>query len=268
MKNRLMGLGIVWALLLASHAILAQVQHGTIVVVYYGEDMIAIAADSAALKAGRVTSECKLASIDGKLLFVTSGASLDNIIEARRAYSIAVAEGGDDLPLRTATIWHRVIAEKWQIRYRVRPQSVLEDVAIEHGGVTTAYFAGLGGTPRRLQLVMSRISFDPSAKQFNGTSAAASECLNTLCAMGKLDVAKEYILQTSDRAKQEWAQWDDQNGPFAGPQGKARVAMRLVDLTIANDHDDIKLGPPVDAATLAADGTVRWVARKDQCPAD
>jgi hypothetical protein len=283
MKSRLLRWGVVWACLLASQATLAQVRFGTIAVVYYSEGKIAIAADSAGFlnASSPITSECKLAAIDGKLLFVTAGATAyrrlrptadvvepwDNIDEARKAYSFALAAGGDDLPLHTAKIWQQLITEKWQSLYRIHPKHVTDAVAVEHGGLTTAYFAGLGGTTRQLQLIKSHVSFDQSNEQpFSGTSAIASECLNTLCAMGTLDVAKEYILQTSDRARKEWAQWDDKTGPFAGPDGKVRVTMRLVDLTIAFHQGEDKVGPPIDAVELAADGTIRWVARKQQCP--
>lgn len=286
MKNLPLRWGIIWACLLVSQATLAQVRHGTIVVVYYGRDKIDIAADSAGFldaSSRQITSECKLAAIDGKLLFVDAGASgyrplrssadvvppWENIDEARKAYSLAVAGGNDELPLRTAHIWQQLIVERWKSLYRIHPESVMNAVAIEHGGLTSAYFAGLGGTPRQLQLIKSRVSFDPSNEQpFSGTSVIGSECLNTLCALGTLDVAKEYLLQTSDRSRQEWAQWDSKTGPFSGPDGKVRVAMRLIDLTIAYHQGEDRVGPPIDAVELAADGTIRWVARKDQCPAN
>jgi hypothetical protein len=58
----------------------------------------------------------------------------DNIDEARKAYSFALAAGGDDLPLRTAKIWQQLITEKWQSLYRIHPKHVTDAVAVERGG--------------------------------------------------------------------------------------------------------------------------------------
>jgi hypothetical protein len=154
MKSRLLRWGIIWVCLLASQATLAQVQYGTIGVVYYGKDKIAIAADSAGFlnASSPITSECKLAALGGKLLFVNAGASgyrrlrpssdvvqpWDNIDEARKAYSLAAAAGNDELPLRTAQIWQQLIAEKWNFLYRIHPERVMDAIRLEHGGLTTA----------------------------------------------------------------------------------------------------------------------------------
>ncbi|MGE5056991.1 MAG: hypothetical protein ACM3WP_22770 [Acidobacteriota bacterium] len=220
-------------------------------------------------------------AISGKLLFAASGVGAyrplrpgdvqpwENIDEARKAYAIALKDGTEDLPLRTATIWQQLILKRWQGLYQLHPETVMQAVEVEHGGVTTAYFAGRSGLARPLQLVQSRVSFALSAAQpFSAISEISSECWNRMCALGTLDVAKEYLQQSTDRARREWEQWTSKAGPYSGPEGKVRAAIRVVDLTIAYHKGDQPVGPPIDAAEITADGSIHWVARKDQCPAE
>lgn len=84
---------------------------------------------------------------------------------------------------------------------------------------------------------------------------------------GKGEVADEHIYVRTERAKEEnnrWRDWSKED-----PQTfHARIAARLVELTIQHHPDKKSVGGPIDAVTLSLADGIQWVQRKPECPAN
>jgi hypothetical protein len=144
-------------LAVASSPTLAQIQHGTIGVVYYTKDKIIVAADSRVLpsfvNASPDDNECKVTTPYGKLVFVSSGAaayhnggvagsvqSWSNIEEIHRAYSTT--------SLLYSTNYDRImgtaesIASNWQSLLLEHPDVVIDAARMGNGILTRAIMGG------------------------------------------------------------------------------------------------------------------------------
>jgi len=100
--------------------------------------------------------------------------------------------------------------------------------------------------------------------------SCATQLLAPYCAIGETDVSLEYATTIGPKTVPELGALISGKA-FSPTFGTADYdilrAIRLVDLTIAC-HKGNDVGDKIDAVQLSKDGTVRWFARKGNCPAD
>lgn len=259
--------------------------HGTLVVAYVTDNEIAMAADSGSAGEGtkKPDEACKIAAIDGKLLFATSGtadiqSSVDpklgwgNLEEARTAYNRASQKGGAIL-VSAADNWANQVVAKWNRLY-LNNRNEVEKMIAEHTAGTEAFFAAaVNGKPSLLHV---EVAFQPAAGHEQAPFAyhieplAANRCPNHLCSIGYPEAVAPYATGSTEEARKEVSEWNSQAWPGAAGDRDVLIAIRVVDLAIANygGKPESGLSPPIDAAKLTADGTVRWYSRKPACPAN
>lgn len=268
---------LLFSLLLAPPA-LAQIEKGSVGVIYYTNDKLIMAADSRSITRGREANDtkCKLAALGKNIVFINSGMlsydasgtvlpGLDTIEEAHAAYQRSLTNPGPDLLDQvvaewTASVWGRITP-----LYIHDPQLVLRGA--ENDILTIAMFGESRSDLLRLFLV--RITVDPNRPplQAIGIDRRQLTPSTAVRAIGKADVVSAYLDRSNPRTRQEDQQWASDSQQL-GPENRDIMRIvRLVDLTIAYDGSGT-VGGPVDALELGRGGEVRWVQRKPNCPAD
>ncbi len=255
---------------------------GTLVVVYFANNKIAMAADSGSGGewAGEPDKICKLTAIDHRLLFATSGAATvtspgdpslgwNNVEEARSAYAQASKMGGAVLA-NTVQIWTTAVTSKWNRLLSARQVEMMKVISSDrdNAGSNAFFAAAVNGMP---QLIHAQIAFDPMGtgrKEFayRIESFTADSCPNHICAIGHAEAVAHYGDLDTESARKEASEWNTQAWPGRENDREALIAIRLVDLGIADPKNG--LAPPIDAAVLEPDGNIRWIARKAACPED
>jgi hypothetical protein len=274
------------SLLCLIYPVAAQVEHGTIGVVYFTKEKISVAADSRALytqidgrKLPPDDTVCKIAALGGNVIFVSTGTmqvrdipgvpDWNNIGMAQLAY-------GKVRSLHSTARGHiREIADEWSrsVSQNFRTLALLHlDLPKQmapNGILTDALFGGLdaGGN---LVLFVAEIVASPGPLSGIEGRVWQGDCAShhNFCADGSPEIAFEFADQTSERAKVEAAQWEPGKWKptkgFSSDDRDMLWTMRMVELTIQY-HKGGDVGGPVDAVQLNRDGSVRWYARKQNC---
>lgn len=261
----------------------AQVQHGSVGVVYFTQDKIAVAADSRGIltrkdgsKAPPDDSICKIATFGGKVIFVSTGLERsfdygplvpgwDNISIARNAYiKIASIKGGISGNLADmAKEWSTQVASRFNTMALMRPD-VFKGMLPQAGAFTVAH---LGGFDARGNLVLFAMTVSPSTSRTSAepdTWAVASCPDQNFCALGVVNIVSEFANASSERAKTEVAEWKAPAGSSPRDYDMFKT-MRMVELTIRyNQGQDV--GGDIDGVQLSHDGSLHWQAQKKNCP--
>jgi hypothetical protein len=261
---------------------IAQIQYGTVGVVYYTKDKIVMAADSRGFIVGNTTpddSVCKIAAPYGKMVFVSSHAMAyrnlgyfdfvqpwSNIEEIHRAYDTAspLFSTNHDRIVGTAIERAKSISSHFQSMLLWHPEKVI-DVARKGNGVLTRAMIGGFDDNGALILLQAIITFQESVLANVSSTVQILDCPRSYCAIGEIEVEQEFVNLTSKRAKKEAKKWK--------PPKKSKLedydilrTMRLVELTIQYHGDDV--GGRIDAVQMDKDGSVRWFAIKENCAKD
>jgi hypothetical protein len=272
----------VFVIALISTPTLSQVKHGTIGVTYFTQDKIVMAADSRGIVFGKnvppTDSECKIVAVNKELVFISSGIvsyesggsldlvqAWDNREEIRSAYGkVAGLYGTSRGHVQDVAIeWGKSILSHFSSLYLFHRETMIDDAGKENGVPTAALIGGFDALGN-LVLFKMQISFNQFGPNPLGLSVDQVMCPNSFCPMGEIDTAEEFILETSQRAKDEAVKSKIFPSSSTSDYDILR-AMRLVDLTIADSGlDDV--GGPIDALELTRDGGFRWYARKSNCP--
>jgi hypothetical protein len=259
-----------------------EARHGTLVVAYLTDKKIAMAAESGTAGEGaeKPDSVCKLAAIDHKLLFATSGVGTlrvvsdpklgwDNVEEARIAYERASKMSGTVL-YNAANIWGRQIALDWNRLYLARRSEMVKKIGDGNTGANAFFAAAVNGAP---QLVYVEVTFQPTGEgrapfAYSVETVPPERCPNHICAIGHGEAVAPYGNLTTDSARKEVNQWSTQVWPGTPDDREVLIAIRLVDLAIADLGNDPHngLSAPIDALELKGDGSFRWFIRKPACP--
>jgi hypothetical protein len=219
----------------------AQVGSGTIIILDFAKDKLAIAADSRITFDDRppLDSHCKIRVFSHRIVFTEMGAigfnrapfdprlGWSNSALARRAVrEQANSDKNPDVEIKDiSSIWANSLAAYWRDAYQTTDREAVTRIAKPGGGlITGAVFA----------------------EARNGSPG-------------------EFCTQSSSRAKVEAEKWKPSPELADRVSRETLHAMRLVDLTIA--FDPIQgLGGEIDALELHNDGTINWVFRKQNCP--
>ena len=263
----------------------AQVGHGTVVILDFFKDKLAIAADSRVTYEDRPPQDtvCKIRQYQHRIVFAEIGAlgfmpgahdpfrGWDNVELAYRSVRAqASPEKDPDTELKDiAGIWARTLASYWNTAYRYQPDSVARAAFWGAGQISSGFFAEIrNGTIHTLHVdVELDKDKSPPMSAFTFKMGDCWPCGDgeRVCAMARPLIPKEFCEQTSQRAKDEAAHWTPSPELVAKISRETLHAVRLVDDTIAFDPM-IGLGGKVDALELRNDGTINWIFRKPSCP--
>lgn len=267
-----------------SHPAVSQVQHGSVGVVYYTKNKIVVAADSRVSSSGGGAivpsndNECKVVALDGDVVFVSTnmvrvlgsllvpGWDNNSMIRAAYAKIRGVNSGVRGHLADVAEEWSAMAAANFNAMARFQPhifRQMTSDVGDE--AFTIAYIGGADGSGNLVLFGMDVIpnSFHTAAVGRVGPIPACSH--HNFCAIGVTDIVVEFADTSSDRAKREAAEWKPPKGTPPIDYDAIKT-MRMVELTIQHRTGN-DVGGPVDAVQLNRDGSIRWYARKKNCPA-
>jgi len=273
-------------LAIATYPTFAQIQYGSLGVAYYSKDKdkIIMAADSRALMtngAPPVDNYCKIAAPHRKIIFVATGSgghknrgpadpvqSWSGTEEIHRAYDIAslLPTTNSDLLWRTASEWIESVSHHFDDLYRSDPQQVIDLARIQNGGLIKAFIGGMENDGKLILFKMS-ITFRPSITgNIHYEKGTVLPCPESFCPLGDIDIAEEFIKQTSARANKEAREWKPPK--TSKPEDyEILKTMRFVKLTeIYNKGNDV--AGPIDAVQMTKDGSVHWYAKKENCADD
>jgi hypothetical protein len=264
----------------------AQVGSGTIVVLDFSKDKLAIAADSRVTFDDRPPEDsfCKIEVFRHRIAFTEMGAigfrrgSSDPLLgwsNSALAHRSVLAEENSskdpDSEIKDiASVWANTLASYWRSAYQSDRDAVDRVIANSHNApITAAVFAETrnGAIHWRFVAVSFFPEMNPPIQAITGEMHHCWPCGQgeKVCAMARPAVPEEFCTQTSPRAKDEAAHWTPSAELADKVDREALHAIRLVDLTIG--FDPIKgLGGPIDVLELHNDGTVNWVSRKQHCP--
>jgi hypothetical protein len=281
----------IFVLICASLAV-AEVNHGTVGVIYYTQDKIIMAADSRALFSGSTTppddTQCKVAAPYGEFLFVSAGLGGSVRIKAsdpvppwsnqdlaRVAYGKLRGFPAANFVKSVAVKWTELELANLEIMYRYFPEHILKAADMGHGKIVDAMFGGR--EDGLLKLFLVQISFDkmqvPSMRVTIMDYFSCPEETGHFCVIGDSTIVLEFLKQTSKRARDEAGTWKPSPTVKARDRDIVR-AMRLVELTIryqtgimVDGQTQKDIGGPIDAVEFGRTGSLRWYQKKKNCPA-
>jgi hypothetical protein len=262
----------------------AQIEHGSVGIIYYTNEKIVIAADSRGVKsrgsqkASQDDTVCKIFAPDGKIVFVatgnvnyTSAGQNDPVrpwmssVEVRRAYHNIVAHYGTPRGhvQEIAREWGRIMQEHFAMLYAAQPTHTASLADPQTGIITAGIFGGFAADGR-LGLFVARVVINPSSPTPVSSMADPVHCPNyNFCAMGRAETFTEFVKVISERAREEKRTWVPAS-PFLADRDILQ-AKRFVELTIKYSQEG-DVGGPVDAVELRKDGSLHWNGRKQNCP--
>lgn len=249
---------------------------GSIVFVIFTPDNLTIAADSrlTRLAGGHDDTECKISAFGSKFAFAMAG---------------VVFTSGDGNP-------HSIARGIWQAKTRTNPSTteLISDVAEEWtdkmeklyaqsgaiGGIrkrtggeslATAYFAATDRTGQTI-LADVQINFDGQLFDKSGRIHITHDKRilrsDNWYSAGRHEIADEYIKGTSDRAKTFMVPFRTQLAALAPSERDAKMASKLVELSILLHPLKADLAPPVDVLQMKPGIGTHWVSIKPNCPKD
>jgi hypothetical protein len=264
--------------------------HGSVVVLNISEDKLVIAADSLALQEfGEPNySYCKISAFGNKIIFARVNADayssvglLDPVISWNSGDVLKQVVRSEQPALGSAHIqhiaerWAAAIAEHFQSFYRWHPQEVIRIAKEGNGVLVGGIFAEAtdGIIYVRIALVtFNQNLLNPINWVIGDAITDCWDCGQTdgskICVGGKITVPTEFCTQSTDRAR-----GGDGKLTYApslldlGWDRDSLLALRLADLTIAYDSSGT-VGGRIDVIELTKDGSIRWLAKKDNCPAN
>ncbi|MGH9407286.1 MAG: hypothetical protein ACRD3D_15820 [Terriglobia bacterium] len=276
--------GLVLVLLFSAGAAVAQLEHGSVLIVAYSPNEIVMAADSRVtnVQTGQFRDNyCKLAVPGGKILFggtglVESIGGFDSVGLVRRIVSQMNPTGGDGFVQQVATRW----ANAMEQNYAKLPSNLVSEFIRENGGARAldcTMFAGAepGGG---LSLIRARVYYRGSpggAPSLQGKIEiiplqSPQPNFLSFAGCGNIDILQSLLPPKTDWARSTVEQWKHSTGDI-----ESQAAIQVVQLTIAHEKPQsyggkqvVLVGGPVDAAEVRQNGSVRWLQRKPDCAAN
>jgi hypothetical protein len=267
----------VWSVM--PSVLLAQYNHGSIVVVQGSGDYIALAADSLRIgPTGQVFHDaCKIAKLSDQLVFGEAGiagkpssgpASLVdswNVLDmARTEYAALATNHSVDLIQQLAERFGRRLASQINYDLKLKSSTPLRSYLATMPRASAAVFAGFDVQHQRV-IVEVTVGFQTpdarevgySVKRLPGKTGEEAEIL------GETSIAGEMAAGTTERSRQ----WRSAVAlKTAGLSLKDRIVSAteyVVELTAKYAPQDV--GGPIDAVTITKARGVTWAQRKPGC---
>ena len=260
--------------LLVSHSAYSQISSSTLIVFQLVNNKFIMAADSRGSFDGSPhDTYCKIATFRDQVIFAAGSGPLyvptnldpappwNATDEAHKAIAANASKRGRDSGGRVKSIadtWAENMRINWQTLNGFHPDLVNKFAQDERGNMTTGVFATASH---------GRVSFTVRSIVLNNGVITIvphqDNCSSGPCASGTTDIFTEYFSGTNQRAKTEFR--TPQPLPKEMSPEMAHI-IRLVDLTIT--YDTTHTVGPIDAVELRTDGSIRWLQRKPNCPAN
>jgi hypothetical protein len=247
---------------------------GTIIVFAVSDQYIAVAADSKMVETntGNVKSKCKISALSDKFIFSITGMTFlqstslklrwDAEEQARSAFLLVDSTFVDnpDFAVRVAREWVRSTKQNFMqmtLTDAVWFWSQVKDTHIR------AFFGGFDSRGR-IGVVDVHLDLIRQGNEFAEKIDSFSEDTNIrYFAIGETQIASEFILRKTDRAKREYMQWENIVGEKSQEEQASLRTIDLVRLSIKYPPADNGIGPPIHALTLKSGGRVQWVPGKE-----
>ena len=263
----------------------AQVGHGTVVILDFFKDKLAIAADSRITFNDRPPDDsfCKIRVFRHRIVFAQMG-SIGYIRGSNDPFpgwynapvaARAVRERGNpdkdpDVEIKdVSSVWATTLALYWNRALKTNPEVVYRTAKPGGDIITEAVFAEArnGAIHWRAVGVGLNPTLNPPAVQAFSEEHDCSPCGEgeKVCAMARPVIPAEFCTRSTQRAQDEAARWNPSTELESWVSRETLHAVRLVDLTIAFDPI-ANLGGKIDSVELHNDGTIQWVFRKPGCP--
>jgi hypothetical protein len=248
-----------------------------------------VAADSREINTSEPPDDttCKISALNGQIIFFATNfisyqskpvglvGGLDPAPswrasdDAKQAYINVVRKGQQKAWVGAiADEWGKTISRNITSLYAFHPELI---VSLVKGGILTTAFIGGVDVPGYLVAFQVQITFDKSKGtpvEYTVFPISCASRIGPYCAFRVLDIAFEYINLFSPRAVGEFTSWMTPMA-FSRTYNPSDLdilkTIRLVDLTIAY-HKGNEVGGKIDAAQITKAGTIRWFARKENCP--
>jgi len=259
---------------------LATAPADTIIVVVYDKNGLAVAADSWEKNEQSTGLACKILPLGENMFFAAATQSLpapegsgDPGKEAAWIYSEAqVAFNQSRLPVgndseedpveAVAQRWKQAIQEVLEETFAAQPESFVQ--MPRDGYLLRGVF---GGVQQSGEIALVVVSVRPKkAPRFEVVLEHLAPGSNLgYLALGKSEVAREFLEMQTERARMEAAQQESELGRSdANPL--AMRAARLVDLTIGlQPPEQSTVSGPIDILQLRHNGEIEWLQRKETC---
>lgn len=258
-----------------------EIAHGTVIVIFFSEAKVILAADSRVTYSGTAVThedrQCKVADLGHKMIFSASGFTryrfdqdvrmpkFDVYQEARRA-ALSVPRDAPDRAKSSAEIWARRVKSALDIGLRLHPKAVM---SLMHGRSTqlagaifaaqiekglSVYYVAIhcecGTENKYASIQISGLRSVP-----DGVPAATIGTAETM------NLFSEVAEMTTPRGIAERDAWVAAENK---PDRDVYVTIRTGEFILRNSKDNTIAGP-INAIELTAEGRVRWVKRERNC---
>jgi hypothetical protein len=247
---------------------------GTIIVFAVSDQYIAVAADSKMIEVntGNVKSKCKITALGDKFIFANAGMKFlqsssrrelrwDADEQARNAFRLLSAGpvNNPDFTVQVAKEWVRSTKQEFTQMTLSDPVWFWNQVKDTH---IRAFFGGFDSMGK-IGIVDVHIDLIRQVNNFVENIESYGEDANIIYfAIGETQIASEFILLKTDRAKKEYQRWKN---TVRGKSQEEQASLRTIDLVrlcIKYPPPDNGIGPPIHALTLKSSGRVQWILGK------
>jgi hypothetical protein len=258
----------------------AQISSGTLVVIDRTKDTVVIAADSMAEfdeKTGIPPQYdyCKISAFRHKIVFAAAGTAeyfgtrfpfptrllwSDKVVARESIRAV-----GDVSVESISGEWERRMWLNWLLQYRQNPDIVKRAAAVADKGILALGFfmsANNGVADESLSVIAFNKMW-PIPLFVHHSTLACQDCGfpgHQFCAVGQTEVALEMCLAQTPRSHKWRASLVTRH---ISPSALAADLVAISETYSKPSH----IGGPVDSLELdKRDGSIRWLARKDNCP--
>jgi hypothetical protein len=223
--------------------------------------------------------QCKITALGDKSVFAFAGMTFlhstihPELLWDAHAQALDAFQGARSLGIRMNPDFAVAVAQGWaKNANNVLRQMTTTDAdwfwrhirsyADEHWH---AFFGGFDDTGK-IGIVEVRTTLDEVARTFRYEISSYEENQETrFFAIGQTQVAAEFILLKTARAKKEYSLW---NSTVGGKSPVQRASLRTIDLvrlSIKYLPASAGVGPPIQALILESNKRIKWVSGKECC---
>lgn len=256
-------------------------RHGTVVVIYFSNEKVVLAADSRLTFSGGSHGyedvQCKVSDLGQSVIFVGSGVSGFNfgpgqLTDPFDTYKTALStsrslkSGTTDRAKATAEGWARQVKVALDEQLARHPQEIMSSLHGHSRLLASGVFAGIspGGLTVYSAAVNCECSGSHNHSSIQITQLAPSQYGLPAAVLGTAeaqDLFDEVMAGDSVRAQAERVKWparvDDTD--YAGA-----VTIRSAEFILRNAKDNT-IGGPINAIELTHHGQVRWIKKEKFC---
>lgn len=258
-----------------------EVQHGTVVVIFFSKDRVVLAADSRVTFSGAAKyhqdNQCKVSDLGHETIFAASGFTRYNFAPDQKMPTFDVYQEAarlsqaikSEVPDRA-----RAVAEAWARRVKValdiglvrHPKEVMSLLHGQSMQLAGAVFAGRNQAGLAVYYVAIRCECKTSQK-YSSIHVSQIHPVNDGMPAASIGTAEamELFSEVADGSSPRGlAERDSWTGAQTEPDRDAYVTVRTGEFILRNSKEGTAAGP-INALELTADGQVRWVKREKNC---